>query len=369
MPVPIANVLAEIRAFTRDGVMPAPMIGELQRRLEEVRDPLQGSTVISMALLASARGERKHARELMESVWWLDKQAHAPGTADYALGWLVTDAAAEGEWKRVLSFVAEAPDTSTMRLFAQLAGRVLRTNPPPLASDDWYQLPAEARTFVESFSPQPAAPAPAPAEGDELAKVLRLLLRPGGEVHATARAASAVLSSPRLRDRLMERSTLIGGSSPDEALQELRAIFEESLGDALFEAGVGNPLLSRVASEKREVLVEKLHQRIDHLTDLCSERRAPPMPEVWREFVAIRALYTRAVALSQPDDRGWPHHVLLRLTRYFGTWLRLTKKELPFAHAVFKFLEAEGRRAGDDAGAQLAKATSELCVPFQLTRS
>jgi hypothetical protein len=125
VPVPIANVLAEIRALTRDGVMPPPMIGELQRRLEEVRDPLQGSTVIAMALLASARGERKHARALMESVWWLDPRAHAPGIIEYALGWLVTDAAAEGEWKRVLSFVAEAPESATMRLFAHLAGRVL----------------------------------------------------------------------------------------------------------------------------------------------------------------------------------------------------------------------------------------------------
>ncbi len=368
MPVPVANVLAEIRAFTRDGVMPAPMIGELQRRLEEVRDPLQGSTVIAMALLASARGEREHARELMESVWWLDKPAQAPGTLEYALGWLVTDAAAEGEWKRVLSFVAEAPDNSTMRLFAHLAARVLKMNPSPLASDDWYQLPAEARTFVESFAPQSTATAPAPVQGDEVAKVLQLLLGPD-ELHATAKAASALLTSPKLRDRLMERSTLIGGSSPDEALQVLREIFEETLGDALFEAGAGDPLLSHVASEKREAFVEKLHQRIDLLTDLCSEGRAPPMPEVWREFVAIRAIYTRAVALSQPHDRGWPHHVLLRLTRYFGTWLRLTKKELPFAHAVFKFLEAEGRRAGDDAAAQLAKATAELCVPFQLTRS
>lgn len=367
MPVPVANVLAEIRALTRDGVMPAPMIGELQRRLEEVRDPLQGSTVIAMALLASARGERKHARELMESVWWLDPHAHAPGTLEYALGWLVTDAAAEGEWKRVLAFVAEAPDTSTMRLFAHLAARVLKLTPKPLASDDWYQLPAEARSFHQSFSPAPPALSPL-AQGEGLPGVLLQLLH-SKDVVATAQAASALLSSPRLREQLMERSTLIGGSSPDEALQELRAIFEETLGDALFEAGVGDPLLSRVASEKREVLVEQLHQRIDHLTDLCSEGRAPPMPEVWREFVAIRALYTRAVGLSQPNDRGWPHHVLLRLTRYFGTWLRLTKKELPFAHAVFKFLEAEGRRAGDDAAAQLAKATAELCVPFQLTRA
>src|SRR5688572_28649327 len=80
VPVPVANVLAEIRALTRDGVMPTTLISELHRRLEEVKDPLQGHTVVAMALIASAKGARKHARELMESVWWLDARALAPGT-------------------------------------------------------------------------------------------------------------------------------------------------------------------------------------------------------------------------------------------------------------------------------------------------
>src|SRR4051794_18005720 len=103
------------------------MIDEFQRRLEQVKDVLQGETVVAMALLASARGQAKHARELMESVWWIDSRALAPGIIEYAQGWLVTDAAAEGDWKRVLGFVAESPDNATMRLFAQLASRVLKT--------------------------------------------------------------------------------------------------------------------------------------------------------------------------------------------------------------------------------------------------
>jgi hypothetical protein len=71
------------------------------------------------------------------------------------------------------------------------------------------------------------------------------------------------------------------------------------------------------------------------------------------------------VALSEPAEKGWPHHVVLRLTRYFGTWLRLTKKERVFAHAVFRFLEAEATRAGDDTSARLAKVSAELCLPFK----
>lgn len=371
MPVPIANVLAEIRALTRDGVMPPALVGELQRRLEEVRDPLQGHTVVAMALLASAKGERKHARELMESVWWLDARALAPGTIDYAQGWLVTDAAAEGEWRRVFSFLAEAPDTPPMRLFAHLASRVLQPgSTTALATDDLYQLPTEARQFAATFKVEPAPREPPPLDTEPIASAVRQLLRlkeRDGDLVAAARAVSTLLESRRLRDHLMERCTMIGGSSPDEVLQELRAIFEGTLSEALIKLEGDEPLLKRMAALQREALVEKLHERIDRLTDACSDGTAPPMPEVWREFVAIRSTYARAVALSEKAERGWPHHVLLRLTRYFGTWLRLTKKQLPFAYAVFHFLEVEGRHAGDEASARLARASAELCLPFKLT--
>lgn len=363
----MAHLLAEIRALTRDGVVPVHLISELQHRLEQTKDVLQGSTVVAMALLTSARGDRRHARELMESVWWLDPRALTDGTLAYAQGWLVTDAAAGGEWKRVLSLLAEAPDTPQMRLFLHLASKALHLSHPGLASDDWYQLPVEARRFSEKFSGA-TTPHAQVTETDPVGAVLRQLLHvEDANVGSAAGATEALLKSPRLRERLMERATLLGGGSPDEALEELRALFEATLGDAMTKLDSPEPLLRRVASQRREALVEKLHERIDRLTDHCQDGTAPPMTEVWREFVAIRACYARAVALSEPSERGWPHHVLLRLTRYFGTWLRLTKKQRPFAHAVFHFLEVEGTRAGDDTSARLAKASAELCLPFVLT--
>ena len=91
------------------------------------------------------------------------------------------------------------------------------------------------------------------------------------------------------------------------------------------------------------------------------------MTKVWREFVAIRGCSSQAVALSEPGERGWPHHVMLRLMRNLGTWLRLTKKQLPFAHAVFRFLEEEGALAGDETASRLAQASAELCLPFVLS--
>ncbi|MDP3152078.1 MAG: hypothetical protein Q8N23_05375 [Archangium sp.] len=364
----VAHLFAEARALTRDGVVPARLISELQHRLEQTKDVLQGSTIAAMALLASARGERTHARELMESMAWLDQRALTEGTREYAQGWLVTDAAAEGDWARVRSLLPATLETPTLRLFAHLAGRALDGAAPNLASDDWYQLPLDARRFSEAFSVKAVEPVrPRPELAEPIASMLwQLLELTPARLSETAKAVGALLKSPKLRDRLMERATLIGGGSPDEALGDLREVFDISLGAAL-KAHVDEPLLSGVASARREQLLDTMYTRIDRLTDRCSEGTAPPMTEVWREFVAIRGCYSQAVALSEPGERGWPHHVVLRLMRYLGTWLRLTKKQLPFAHAVFRFLDTEGTLAGDETGARLARASAELCLPFGLT--
>lgn len=360
----IGNLFAEVRALARDGVMPTGMIDRLQHQLEQVKDVLQGSTAATMGLLAAARGQRRHARELMESVSWLDARAVDDATRECVEGWLVTDAAAEGEWARVRTLLPEAPSTPAMRLFAHLADRVLG-RASTLSSDDRYRLPVEAQRFSETFSGKIIGVA-TPA-GDELQVVLQRLLALKEADAQTAREVSALLKSPRLRDRLLERAILLGVGSPDDALLELRTLFEETLGGALTRLAGEEPLLRQVAAREREALIETLHGRLDRLTDACSEGTAPPMPEVWREFVAIRGVYARAVALSEPGERGWPHHVALRLTRYFGTWLRLTKRQRPFAYAVFHFLEVEAAHAGDDASARLARASAELCLPFQLT--
>ena len=359
---PVANVFAEVRALTREGEVPSHLISVLQRRLEDVEDVLQGSTVVAMGLLAAARGERRHARELMESVRWLDARAVPAAISECALGWLVTDAAAEGHWKRVRALVLQFDfvDTAATRFLSSLARRV-DGEQVTIPGDDWYQLPAEARRYFETYTFAPAA-APAPP-GPVLLELLHVGER--AALSPLAHATAAWLSSQHLRDHLMERGTLLGGASPDDALLELRALCEGALEKALTRREDA-PLLNELASQQRAALVEELDARLDRLTDSCEDGTAPPMTEVWREFVAIRGRYARAVALSEPTERGWPHHVVLRLTRYLGTWLRLTKRELPFAYAVFRFLEAEGTFAGDETAARLAKASADLCLPFDL---
>ena len=84
---------------------------------------------------------------------------------------------------------------------------------------------------------------------------------------AVARAAPA-----RLSESLLERSTLIGGGSPDEALNDLREVFEQTLGVALKEH-VAEKLLSSVASARREQLIDSMYTRIDRPTGAQRARR------------------------------------------------------------------------------------------------
>ncbi len=366
--LPIAHLFPEIRSLTRGDSVPSSLISTFQHRLEAVKDVLQGGTVVAMGLLSAAKGELNHARELMESVRWLDRRAVTDDAFECAQGWLVTDAAARGEWSRV-RWLLPAPDGAPMRLMGHLAGRVLGGPQTILPSNDWYALSLEARRFSETFTGTVVPPVLLGLP-DPMQSVLWQLLRvkeTGADLSRVAGQVDALLRSPRLRDRLFERATLIGGGDPDDALSELRTLFEDTLGDVLEKVGSEEPLLRAVAARRREALVEKLFERIDRLTDACSDGTAPPMPEVWREFVAIRQCYSRCVALSEQADRGWPHQVLLRLTRYFGTWLRRSKKELPFAHSVFRFLEVEARLSGDVDAARLAQAAGELCLPFKLS--
>ena len=121
-------------------------------------------------------------------------------------------------------------------------------------------------------------------------------------------------------------------------------------------------LLRGARARRRAALIQGLELHVDRLTDACEAGTAPPISEVWREFVRIRRDFALAVALSEPGDHDVPHLAIVRLVRYLGAWLRLTKEEPHFAHAVFQFLEVEALRAGDDKSARLARASCLLCL-------
>ena len=385
----LTTLFGEARVRTRDGVVPETMVHEMHERLARLETPLQAQTVITLSLLEVARGELPKARELLESVLWLSPRALPSDTLDFTLGWLVTDAAAEGDWSRVSWLVREAgrpeavgappqvrvtklaPDTDVLRFFEALARRALNGDTSVDDGSFRVRLPYEAVRFLEAFSPRPQARPEPQAAGDPLGAALHALLgvnqwtRPEQLEYAAALAQEALTSRP-LRDTLLERSTMLGGGDPDEALAVLKALFELTLGVAPLFPGGGeadrSSLLRSARSRRRTALIQGLELHVDRLTDACEAGTAPPIPEVWRQFVRIRRDFTLAVALSEPGDHDLPHLAIVRLVRYLGAWLRLTKEEPHFAHAVFQFLEVEAIRAGDEKSARLARASCRLCL-------
>jgi hypothetical protein len=389
----LIDLLNEAKHATRydPGPRQRALLDELQNRLESVDLVMQRATVGTMGLLAAARGELSAARALLESQWWLPRAALEGTELEHGFHWLLVDAAAEGKWKRVDWLVSQAgrdvlvahssswavqrvllvPRTPQVSFFRELAWRVVRSGASPgIDSDTRVRLPHAALAFERTFSgvapPVPASQALVTDDGP-LAELYRSALAlaarpPDKRLAKVAELVESELSSRGLRDELFERATLVGGADPDEAVAEVRELLEHELGTRISSARyLEHPLLVRAAASERRTALDACEARLGQVVAQLEEDRAPPTTELWREFVAIRALYARAVDLSVPGERGWPHQVLVRHFRYVGTWLRLNGEPF-FARAIFDFLMVEAHRAGDEAARQLAINAAELCA-------
>lgn len=384
-----ATLLNDARLLAQQPVLVPSACDDLQSRLEKTRGVLQGSTVVALGLLSAARGDLPQARELLRSLCWLPREAVSEAAREHAFHWLLTDAAARGDWLevswltdaagvRVLTLLSGkltlrvdplAPDSPLVTLLRELSQRAMGQTRRALSPDVLRRLSREALELEARFATATRTTPRTPTTLAELLEqVATLPVRvPPARLDALAVSAKTLLASRALRDRLFERTVLTGGGEPDAALDEVRELLDAELTSRLVDAAaLTSPELKATAAARRTELIEEMHLRLDKLTDLIEQRRAPPMTEVWREFVAIRRLWERAAALSEANDRGWPHHVGVRLMRYFGTWLRLTKQQLPFARAVFDFLAWEAHVARDDASRDLALASVELCAPLRL---
>lgn len=387
----LIDLLHEARHATRyePGPRQRELLDQLQNRLESAGLVLQGATICTMGLLAAARQDFVAARALLESHWWFPSAALGSTARQDGMHWLLVDAAAQGQWKRVDWLVTEAgrdeltphgaswsvqrvplaPDTPEVTFFRELAWRAVRTGASPgLDSDTRVRLPHAALGFERGFSglPPPKAQVPVADDGP-LAELYRavLALPPRADEKRLAQVAvmaERALASAGLRDELFERATLSGGGAPDEALAEIRELLEHELGVRTPSARyLKHPLLLRAASKERRAALDACEARLSAIVEQLEEGRAPPSTELWREFVAVRTLYARAVELSAPGERGWPHQVVVRSCRYFGTWLRLNG-EVFFARAMFDFLAVEAHRAGDEGARELALQAARLCT-------
>lgn len=352
----------------------------IELKLQKSEKRLMGGAIVAHGLIAAARGDLEAARAVLESVTVMAPRAVRAIARDVALEWLIADAAALGDWKRV-SELGERPVTRTVRLMGGVADRLLR-NPeaPANARLYWRWLVAprrrwtravvlravatpyepRERTWAHSDGPGPVV-SPPPEGADALTGALwqhaELLRRPAArlsqeELVALGRAWDAALADAGLREQLLARAVALGVPGIDGALTKLRAAAEADVGAAAEAAGIRlgelnepGELLGRAAYLEKERMLSELELAASSLARRTEERRELPPLDEWREWLGIRKLYERAAA-GGLDARRLAYSAIHHEVCELAVWLFNIREEKPIANAMFRWLLAEAERVG-----------------------
>lgn len=354
----------------------------VENKLNGSKRALQGSGVVARGLLEAAKGNHDAARTWLESVLLFDPRVAPPQVRTVAAEWLVTDAAARGEWKRVKTFVGNTkwPASRSLTLLDAIAGRMLG-EPMPTTLGLWFwwlMAPRRAWTFKmvrlaastkpspkvpQSALPTPESPLGAMGHATFLTVALKQQTQPSAAaVIAVAQAWEQALDGA-MREQLFSRATLIGGGDPDAALSEVRELIQSALAPMLPAklSGTGPlpALLESAAGARRNKLHDELEERMNRLESRKQQKRELPQLEEWNEFVQFHTLYRRACeASASTSDVALAHSIFRDKLVNYAVWLYNERVEKPLANAIFRFMEAEAVALGDAESERLNKKNS-----------
>lgn len=345
----------------------ADAIAWVEERLTNTDQPLQASGVAAYGLLEAAKGRHESAREWLESVVLMDPRIAVKLVRRIAVEWLATDAAARGDWKKVKSLALDArwPKTATLRLLEALADRIHGERLPTNSGLWlwWVFSPNRlwSRAFVSKMTAHRAPPrrpeglAPPPPSLDALGRATFLSLALKGHEKPTTPAVVQVANAwddalgNDVRSKLFARSTLIGGGDPDEALDEVRTLVQESLSPVLSQHTGPLPddvplLVTNSLQGRRDELSTQLEDRIGRMEERKTAQRELPAVEEWREVLALVKLYKETASLG---ERALAHSTVKDTFVNYGAWLYNARDERAVANAVFTMLRDEAKALSD----------------------
>lgn len=345
--------------------------------------PMRGGGIVAAGAMAALRGDREAARALFESVRSLDTAVCSASMREIAAEWLAAEAAARGDWEKVVELGAGGWLAGrTNALLASVGKRLLGHEDAPSRASlalQWLLAPRRMHTLeiVErALSVQDGAAPPgddlddegsgpvsigAP-EGDLLARALSAHVallaakKPTAkDVARVGRAFDLAFAEEDAGRGIEERGALLGAMRAHAVLARLRADVEESLfqlmkahrlalDDAIDEPGEVAGSAQRRLRDETLAVIEALS---DAVRRRVSERRALSPIDEWREFTALRIAYERGVGSGGPELR------YLAFTKVHGdlcalaVWLFNERKERPIANAMFRFLLLEATAVGD----------------------
>jgi hypothetical protein len=374
--------LAAAWALLRRRTFDAELASWVERRLGDGGDgagpPLRGAGIVAIGLVAAARGDLDGARTLLRSVRELDPLANPPAARRIALDWLVAEAASRGAWDEVAREGRHEGAGRTATLMALVADRLLGRVPAApawrlwlgwaLCSQRFAMLPMvrhalEAAADPDATAGPDAVAAPSAEVRTTLERALdghaAALRSPAAALHADelvelGRRWDEALGDRSTTRRLEERALALGAARAEQARAAFRREVEADLAEIARSGGVAlGPLraaggvAAAAAGALRDELLGEIELAGTALRARVDEKRALAPIDEWREFLAVRATYTRAVEIGGEELQRLAFSRLKTDVWSHAYWLSSQRGENTLAHNMYAWLLGQAEAVGD----------------------
>jgi hypothetical protein len=351
----------------------------------------QAAHVLATGLLAAARGDLSGARRLLESVGEVGPQRTPRMVHALAREWLVADAAAQGDWPRVvrLGRSARAPTRTTTRstrLLARAGARLAHVSPVPAAWSVWLSWAvAPHRRHTLALARQAVRTTPAPAtRGATAAQALSTALQPdpcsdalsthvavlrgqlgpspAQALQSLAQAWDRALIDPETLRAIRQRAIALGARGGEAALAALGDTVARDLADMAraHDLPIATwPCDSHTLREAerllREQLIGEVELAFDALRDRVAQGRRLPAIDEWREWLSLRGLHARAAGLGGLELRRLTFPHVHAVGCKMAVWLWNERGQHFLANAMFRWLLDEAVAVGDAEAIELQR--------------
>jgi len=335
---------------------------------------LRPGGILACGLAAASRGDREGARLFLASVDDLH-DIYSPSLARrMAREWLMVEAVERGDWSAIHEHgTRRGSRTCVSRVLYGVAclrlGRPYRLAKPRLVT--WWLL---SGAWMPLWPLVTAAlvplPEPEPDVQPEIEKTLRSVL--------DAHTRLLLMPAPTL-ERLTAVAAgwdaLLAGGSPladladrvkATAVDDLAALAKEAelaIGPVTGAGGV----LGAVAARVRKERLAELEEVADRLRQRAKAKRPLPPPDEWREYLQLRAVYRKAIALGGAEIRRLAFTSMYNGVTWQSVWLYNERGERPIAHGMFRWMLGEATAAGDQPAIQ-AQTNNVGLLPERIAR-
>lgn len=350
---------------------PKAALGFVEARCE--RSDCGAAHLLATGLVAAARGDLEGARRWIGSLCEFEGDAAPRMARRLAVQWCAAEAATRGAWGRVAELAEDRDADAVTVMLGAVARRLLGRAPVPDDAelerlwrrapdcDAWSALvdrardhaPVDASADAPVVTSVPADPDPHRAALRAHARLLGATRPALADVAATARAWDRVLADPVFAAGVRGRAAALGARG--DAIEGLRATIDGDLvalvcnGDIAIgeDPSLAHDTLGRVRRAVHQRLLDELEVIADAMQSRVRARKALAIHEEWREYLALRGAFARAVAVTGPGLQRLGYAIVNPAICGLAVWLWNDRKNRVHAHQMFLWLLREARVAED----------------------